>query len=107
MKPDTIEHPCPRCKQPSRSCGCTKAQVREYYEECRAIRRANHQQPAPKRGYHRVPESGPDVFPHEEGTPFALVKMGDKTVRIRTAEVPAVRSLPPEYDGDPPRGDAA
>jgi hypothetical protein len=100
---DLIEHPCPVCQKPSRSCGHTPADKREFFQQTRELRKIakavlDAQTPKPK-GFHQVKPEGPAVFREREGDQGLLkVKAGDKWLKMRsTAPEHPCRDLTNEY----------
>ncbi len=86
MKSDLIEHPCPICLEPSRSCGHTKTDLRAYHDRAREIPRAARQDLVPrKRGGHRVPKEGPGVFrePDDDTRQAVMIPVGGKLLKAR------------------------
>jgi hypothetical protein len=107
MKSDLVEHPCPVCKRPSRSCGHTKADLRAYYDHCRELRRAAKAAlpPAEMVRHHPVPAQGAEVFASREddARQVVLVPVSGKLLKCRmTSPVNPVRELTDaEYGGQP------
>jgi hypothetical protein len=102
MRSDLIEHPCIICQRPSRSCGHTKQDRRVFTERTLAARRQRMTQPQPKRAYHRVAQSGPGVFPLDEGHSHVGVPVSGRILRARMSERPAIRSVDDDgYCGQP------
>jgi hypothetical protein len=98
---DLIPHPCPRCKAYP-PCGCTSADLRAYYAECREARRLakltlDAQQRWP--GKHVVPTEGPAVFREREGDQgLVVVYVDGKPIKMRsTAPEHPCRDLTNEY----------
>ncbi len=106
MTSDLIENPCPVCRQPSRSCGHTTADLRAYHAKCRALRRAALAASPPARPvrHHPVPARGPAVFPDRgDATGLVVVPVDGRLLKMRsTAPKHPVRDLTDaEYCGQP------
>ena len=113
MKSDLIENPCPVCRQPSRSCGHTTADLRAYYAQCRELRRAAKDAlpPAEPVRHHPVPASGPEVFADRgDATGLVVVPVAGRLLKMRSTapEHPTRTLTDAEYCGQPtPPKDAA
>jgi hypothetical protein len=96
-----ILHPCPVCQDPKRACGHTSADVRRFYQQTHEIKEIAKKITDAPRTHHKVPKSGSNVFPAQDGEGYMLFRGSDgKLIRARTSEVPPIRSLSPdEYAG--------
>jgi hypothetical protein len=88
-----VLHPCPVCQDPKRACGHTSADIRRFYQQTHELKKIAKLVTDAPRKHHKVPKSGSNVFPAQEGTPFALVPLNGKLIRVRTAEVPPIRPI--------------
>jgi hypothetical protein len=102
-----ILHPCPVCQDPTRQCGHTSADIRAFYQQTHELKKIASLVTDAPRKHHKVKPSGPEVFPASECTPFALVPMNGKLIRVRTAEVPPIKTVDDDGYAGGPRKDKA
>jgi hypothetical protein len=106
---DLIEHPCPICLEPSRTCGCTREDLHAFHARCRELRgQAKRER---KRGGHRVAKQGPKVFHETETDPsqHVIIPVGGKLLKARSTMPahPIRTSLMDEYGGGSDRAEGA